>query len=143
LLALIRRRIMCFSKWAFGVAGIICLVAVSGLVAAEITKDSLETVKKNVAEKKAVLVDVREKSEWDEGHIEGSVFLPLSALKKGVTKEQLAKAFPEERILYTFCVVGKRAVAAGNILEKFGYKVRALKPGYKELVRAGFKKAKD
>jgi rhodanese-related sulfurtransferase len=111
--------------------------------AAEITKDSLEMVKKNVSAKKAVLVDVREKSEWDEGHIEGSVFLPLSALKKGVTKEQLAKILPEDRVLYTFCVVGKRAVTAGNMLEEHGYEVRALKPGYKELVKAGFKKAKD
>lgn len=116
---------------------------VSSAVAAEITKDSLETVKKNVAEKKAVLVDVREKSEWDDGHIEGSVFLPLSVLKKGVKKGQLAKTLPEDRILYTFCVVGKRAVTAGNILEEFGYEIRALKPGYKELVQAGFEKAKD
>jgi rhodanese-related sulfurtransferase len=107
------------------------------------TKDSLETVKKNVSEEKAVLVDVREKEEWDEGHIEGSIFLPLSALKKGMSKEQLAKTLPKDRILYTFCVVGKRAITAGTILEKHGYEVRALKPGYKELLRAGFKKAKD
>jgi len=134
---------MSSSKCTFGVAGLICLVAMSGLVAAEITKDSLATVKKNVAEKKAVLVDVREKSEWDEGHLAESIFLPLSALKKGVNKEQLAKRLPKDRILYTFCVVGKRAVTAGNILEKFGYEVRPLKPGYKELLRAGFKKADE
>jgi rhodanese-related sulfurtransferase len=83
----------------------------------------------------------RGESEWDKGHIEGSIFLPLSAFKKGVKKEQLAKVLPKERILYTFCVVGKRAVTAGNILEDFGYEVRALKPGYKQLVRAGFEKA--
>lgn len=132
---------MRFSMLVFGVAAFVATTAVSALFAAEITRDTLKTVKKNVAEKKAVLVDVREKSEWDEGHIEGSIFLPLSALTKGVKKEQLAKAIPEDRILYTFCVVGKRAVTAGNILEEFGYEIRALKPGYKELVRAGFKKA--
>lgn len=107
------------------------------------TKDSLETVKKNVTEEKAVLVDVREKKEWDEGHIEGSIFLPISALKKGLSTEDLAKTLPEDRILYTFCVVGKRAITAGTILEKHGYEVRALRPGYKELVRAGFKKAEE
>jgi len=125
-----------------GVMALVATGAVTTLIAAEITKDSLEAVKKNVAAKKAVLVDVREKSEWDEGHIEGSIFLPLSALRKGVKKEQLAKVLPKERILYTFCVVGKRAVTAGNILENSGYEVRALKPGYKQLVQAGFKKAK-
>jgi rhodanese-related sulfurtransferase len=112
-------------------------------VGAENTKDSLETVKKNVTEEKAALVDVREKSEWDAGHIEDSIFLPLSALKKGASKEQLAKTLPKDRILYTFCVVGKRAITAGTMLEKHGYEVRALRPGYKELVRAGFKKAND
>jgi phage shock protein E len=132
---------MRFSMIAFGVAACVAATAVAALTAAGNTKDKLKTVKNNVLEKKAVLVDVREKSEWDEGHIDGSIFLPLSALKKGVKKEQLAEAIPEDRILYTFCVVGKRAVTAGNILEDFGYEVRALKPGYKELVRAGFKKA--
>ena len=132
---------MRFSMLTFGFAGVIAIATLTGFAATENTKDSLETVKKYVAEKKAVLVDVREKSEWDDGHIEGSVFLPLSALKKGLTKEELAKALPKDRILYTFCVVGKRAITAQNILEKFEYEARALKPGYKELVKAGFKKA--
>ncbi|MEX0642782.1 MAG: rhodanese-like domain-containing protein [Pirellulales bacterium] len=115
----------------------------TALAVEENTKDSLETVKKNVGEKKAVLVDVREKKEWDEGHIDGSVFLPLSELKKGVKNEELAKRIPKDRILYTFCVVGKRAITGGTILEKYGYEVRALKPGYKEIIKAGFKKAED
>ena len=132
---------MRFSMLTFAVAGVVAIGALTGFAASGNTKDSLETVKKNVEETKAVLVDVREKSEWDDGHIEGSVFLPLSALKKGVKKEQLAKALPKDRILYTFCVVGKRAMTAENILETYGYEVRALKPGYKDLVRAGFKKA--
>jgi rhodanese-related sulfurtransferase len=132
---------MRFSMMTFAVTGVIAIGTLTGFAASQNTKDSLETVKKNIAEKKAVLVDVREKSEWGEGHIEDSIFLPLSALKKGLTKEQLAKVLPKDRILYTFCVVGKRAVTAEDILEKFGYEGRSLKPGYKELVKAGFKKA--
>jgi len=118
-------------------------VAPIGAGAAEITKDSLKTVLKNVTEEKAVLVDVREKAEWDEGHIEGAIFLPLSALKRGIDAEKLAKILPKDKILYTHCVVGKRSLTAGNILERFKYEVRPLKPGYKELLEAGFKKAKD
>jgi hypothetical protein len=34
-----------------------------------------------------------------------------------------------------------RAKQAGVILEKQGYTVRALKPGYEQLLKAGFKKA--
>jgi rhodanese-related sulfurtransferase len=110
---------------------------------AELTKDSLKTVLKNVTEEKAVLVDVREKKEWKAGHVDGAIFLPLSELKRGVSAELLAELLPDDRILYTHCVVGKRAVTAGNILEEFNYEVRPLKPGYKELIKAGFKKAED
>jgi rhodanese-related sulfurtransferase len=60
-----------------------------------------------------------------------------------LSNEDLAKTLPEDRILYTFCVVGKRAITAATVLEKQGYDVRALKPGYKELVKAGFKKAEE
>lgn len=45
---------------------------------------------------------------------------------------------PKDKIIYTHCVVGKRSVAAGNILEKLGYQVRPIKPGYRELIAAGF-----
>ena len=108
--------------------------------AAELTKDSLATVKKNVDQKKAVLVDVREKTEWNKGHVKGAIFLPLSALQEDA--KTLARRLPKDKIVYTHCVVGKRCVTAANILEKLGYKVRPIKPGYKELVEAGFKSEK-
>ncbi|HEV7225657.1 MAG TPA: rhodanese-like domain-containing protein [Pirellulales bacterium] len=111
--------------------------------AAEPTKDSLPKVRENVEKKKAVLADVREKAEWDEGHVEGAVFLPLSELKAGVDAKQLAKLLPKNKIVYTHCAVGKRALVAGDILTKLGYEVRCLKPGYDDLLEAGFKKAKD
>jgi 3-mercaptopyruvate sulfurtransferase SseA len=79
---------------------------------AELSKDSLKTVLKNVTVEKAVLVDVREKKEWDAGHVEGAIFLPLSALKKGVDAETLAKLLPKDKILcrrQTRCLGRKRA----------------------------------
>jgi phage shock protein E len=110
----------------------------------EFTKDKLEDVKKNVAAKKAVLVDVRSKEEWNKGHIEGSVFVPVTSLRKhSLDPKKLAKTLPKKKTVYTFCVVGMRAKQAGLILEKQGYKVRVLKPGYEELIKAGFKKAES
>ena len=108
----------------------------------EFCKDSLEVVKKNVAEKKAVLVDVRSQEEWNQGHIEGSVFLPVDSLRKNVDAKMLAKKLPKKKILYTFCVVGMRAKTAAKKLGPHGYTVRVLKPGYEELLEAGFKKGK-
>lgn len=111
----------------------------------EFTEDSLEIVKRNVDKEKAVLVDVRSVEEWNEGHLEGSTFLPVTSLRKhSLDPKQLAKKLPKnkKKIIYTFCVVGMRAKAAAAILQDQGYTVRALKPGYEELIEAGFKKAK-
>lgn len=132
----------------FDPAWITCAVALLSLLftlpatAAEHTKEPLSKIKENIDDGKAVLVDVREKSEWDEGHIKGAIFLPLSAVKDGVSKEELAR-LPKDKILYTHCVVGKRAVTVGNVLEQHGYKVRPVKPGYKEMIAAGFPKARE
>lgn len=112
-----------------------------GAMAAEHTQDSLPTVKKNVAEKKAVLLDVREKSEWDAGHISGAVLLPLSELRAGVPVETLVMTLPKDRIVYTHCAIGKRSLTAADLLKTHGYDVRPLKAGYKDLLNAGFEKA--
>ena len=109
----------------------------------EFTKDALEIVKQNVQKNKAVLVDVRSEQEWKQGHIEGSVFVPVTSLRKGGDAKVLAKTLPKKKILYTFCVVGMRAKAAALALEKHGYTVRALKPGYDELLEAGFEQGKQ
>jgi rhodanese-related sulfurtransferase len=109
----------------------------------EFTKDSLEIVRQNVDKGKAVLVDVRSEQEWRQGHIEGSIFLPVTSLRKGGDAKKLAAMLPKKKVLYTFCVVGMRAKTAAFALEKHGYTVRALKPGYDELLNAGFKKGKQ
>jgi rhodanese-related sulfurtransferase len=118
-------------------------ISVSLISAAEHTTDSLPAVKENIAQKKAVLVDVREEEEWDSGHVAGAVLLPLSELRAGIKPEALQKRLPPGRILYTHCVVGQRSRTAADLLRKHGYEVRALKPGYSDLLRAGFDKAKE
>ncbi|MGE3999095.1 MAG: rhodanese-like domain-containing protein [Planctomycetaceae bacterium] len=130
------------SRWRmWGPVAVSAALLVAGAIAAEPTKDTLAAVKQSVAAEKAVLMDVREKSEWDSGHLSGAVFLPLSELRNGITAESLAQRIPKDRIIYTHCAVGMRSCAAADILLKHGYDVRALKPGYKALLAAGFKKA--
>lgn len=123
------------------VATTLCCVMAASALASDLTKDSLETVKKNIADKKAVLVDVREKAEWDAGHVDGAIFLPLSQLQADKSPDAWKKQLPEGVIIYTHCVVGKRSVTAGNILEKHRDDIRPLKAGYRELIQAGFKPA--
>jgi rhodanese-related sulfurtransferase len=122
---------------------------VSGLIgfiyshvhAAELSDDPLPTVQENVATQKAVLVDVREQGEWKAGHVEGAISLPLSSIKKGGDTNAIEQQVPKDKIVYTHCVMGVRALKAAKILEKLGYNVRPLKANYEDLVKAGFKKA--
>ena len=109
--------------------------------AAEHTTDSLETVKKRVSEKKAVLVDVREEAEWKQGHIEGAKLLPLSELEDAKDAGSLKQKLPQDKIIYVHCYSGVRSLSAADILQQHGFQVRPLKPGYKQLLKAGFKKA--
>lgn len=129
-----------------------CIALVVALAAAdsarptiEFTNDTLDVVKENVAKEKAVLVDVRSVEEWNQGHLEGAIFVPVTSLeKRNLDPDKLAKTLPaksDKKILYTFCVVGMRAKKGAIVLEQQGYIVRALKPGYDDLVKAGFKRA--
>jgi rhodanese-related sulfurtransferase len=92
---------------------------------------------RSVAEQKALLVDCREPDEWKDGHVVGAVSLPLSTLEQGVPPEQLARILPKDKIVYVHCLAGGRCLAAAKILQKSGYDVRPLKPGYPDLTRAG------
>ena len=122
-----------------GLIVVSCLLSVNGAFAAEHTKDSLAVVKQKLADKSAVLVDVREQAEWDAGHLDAAILLPLSGLQKGADSSQKLK---KGQIVYTHCKAGIRSVTAGEILSKQGYDVRPLKAGYQDLLNAGFAPAK-
>jgi rhodanese-related sulfurtransferase len=117
------------------------VAAAAGTASAQHTQDSLDAVKAAVAEQKAVLVDVREADEWQQGHVAGARLVPLSVLERGVTPDQLARAIPKGTIIYTYCLVGGRSVASARFFRAQGYDVRPLKQGYPELVRFGFPSA--
>lgn len=104
----------------------------------EFTTDSLAEVAENVATKAAVLVDVRSEEEWNEGHVRGAVFLPVTTLCDGCDAATLANLLPAGSIVYTYCRVGQRAKVAAFVLQKHGYTVRALQPGFDDMVEAGF-----
>ncbi len=65
----------------------------------------------------ALLVDVREKDEWNDFHIKGSYNLPLSELETGTVPK-----FPSDQELILICKAGVRANRAKEILMKMNYK---------------------
>jgi len=109
--------------------------------AADHTKDSVATVQKNLADKKAVLLDVRELKEWEEGHLKDAQLAPLSKLEAGSDVKEFAKNLRKDTIIYCHCRAGSRALMAAELLQKAGYDARPLKQGYEDLLRAGLPKA--
>jgi rhodanese-related sulfurtransferase len=101
------------------------------------TKDSVETVRSNLELKKAILLDVREQDEWDEGRLKPARLVPLSKIQEGLKPD----AFPKDKIIYLHCRSGRRSLIAQELLKKEGYDARSLKPGYEDLLKAGFEKA--
>jgi phage shock protein E len=127
----------------FSLIGAVLLFAVATTaktLAAEHTKDSLSEVKKAVESEKAVLIDVREIDEWNDGHLKLAKHLALSDLQKGVPADKLKTLLPKDKVVYLHCGSGRRCLKAADLLKAAGFETRALKPGYKELVGAGLEK---
>lgn len=118
-------------------AAVLALVGVAA--AAEHTKDTPADVKKAVAEKKAVLVDVREEDEWNDGHLKAALSFPLSKLKDAKAAD-VPKGIAKDQPVYLHCASGKRCLKAADKLKELGYDARPLKQGYADLVKAGFSK---
>jgi rhodanese-related sulfurtransferase len=104
----------------------------------EVTLD--EAQRRLAANSKAVLMDVREDVEWQNGHATQAVHLG-----KGVFERDIEQLFPNpgaEIIMY--CGGGYRSVLTCDVAQRMGYKnVSSLKGGYKALVTAGWPTAKQ
>ncbi len=82
-----------------------------------------------------VLVDVRERDEWDGGHLPGAVHLG-----KGVIERDVEAAIPDadaEIVLY--CGGGFRSALAADALRQMGYTdVTSMDGGWKAWTGAGY-----
>src|SRR3989440_11219024 len=65
-----------------------------------------------------VLVDVREKHEWNEGHIPAALHVP-----RGFLELQIEEAVPDKsKTVVLYCAGGVRSLMAGTTLQQMGYK---------------------
>ena len=103
------------------------------------TTDPIDQVKTSVAAGKAVIVDVREQAEWDNGHLKAASLVPLSELSKDGAV--IPATLPKDKPIYLHCRSGARSLKAAEILKAKGYDVRPLQAGYGQLVKDGFEKA--
>lgn len=81
-----------------------------------------------------VLVDVREKYEWNEGHIPGAVHVP-----RGFLELQIEEAVPDKsKTVLLYCAGGVRSLMAGKTLQDMGYENSiSMSGGYGQWKAAG------
>ncbi|WP_308639814.1 DsrE/DsrF/DrsH-like family protein [Paenibacillus silvisoli] len=71
------------------------------------------------------LVDVRSEIEHNNGHIPGSLLIPVDELRSRLSE------LDDSKEIWVYCQVGLRGYTASRILQQKGYKVRNLTGGYK------------
>lgn len=82
----------------------------------------------------AVIVDVREKDEWDEGHIPDAIHM-----SRGTIELDIEEKVPDTNaMIVCHCGGGGRSALAAESLQKMGYKnVRSMAGGFKTWKAAG------
>ena len=72
-----------------------------------------------------IVLDVRTEDEFNNGHLEGAVNIPIDSLRARVSELDKSKEILE------YCQIGLRGYVASRILTQKGYKVKNIDGGYK------------
>ena len=90
----------------------------------------------DAGEREPVVVDVREREEWEEGHIPGAVHIP-----RGFLESRIEAAAPDRsQPVIVYCAGGSRSAFAAKTLEELGYEnVASLAGGFTDWKRNGFR----
>jgi phage shock protein E len=67
---------------------------------------------------KPLIIDVRTEAEWNEGHLEGAMLVPVEVIGEKI--ETVAK--DKSMRIYVYCRSGRRSQIAKETLEKLYYK---------------------
>lgn len=98
----------------------LCLLVLAGCgqqTDAAYRQISQEEAKEMMDAGDAVVLDVREQSEYDEGHIPGAVLLPVGSID-----EDTAAVIPEKSAtVLVYCRSGNRSKTAAAALAELGY----------------------
>ncbi|HZA55630.1 MAG TPA: molybdopterin-synthase adenylyltransferase MoeB [Candidatus Udaeobacter sp.] len=90
--------------------------------------------------KPTVILDVREKDEWREGHLDGAVSLPRGFLEIKVESTLPDKDTP----VIAYCAGGVRSLLAAKMMREMGYQnVSSMAGGYAAWKNAGYKWVQD
>jgi NADPH-dependent 2,4-dienoyl-CoA reductase/sulfur reductase-like enzyme/rhodanese-related sulfurtransferase len=80
-----------------------------------------------------ILLDVRTVSEFEKGHIEGALNIPVDSLRERIGE------LDKDKEIIEYCQVGLRGYIAARILNQNGFKVKNMTGGFKSASTLNFK----
>ncbi|KXZ39499.1 NADPH-dependent 2,4-dienoyl-CoA reductase, sulfur reductase [Alkalithermobacter thermoalcaliphilus JW-YL-7 = DSM 7308] len=103
-------------------------VNIAGFTAANILKGDMKIIHvdelKGINKDEYFIIDVRTDVEFEAGHLEGAVNIPVDELRKSINK------IPKDKKIIVYCKVGLRGYIAYRILTQKTYDVYNLSGGY-------------
>lgn len=84
-----------------------------------------EEIDRYVGNSTAIIIDLRTKNEYEQGHIKGAVNMSVESLDRNIY------LIPHNKIIVVYCSRGGRSVMAARVLSKYGYKVKNVIGGIK------------
>jgi NADPH-dependent 2,4-dienoyl-CoA reductase/sulfur reductase-like enzyme/rhodanese-related sulfurtransferase len=101
-------------------------VNIAGMIAANVLRGDAPIVHWDKLNKAPVfMLDVRDPSEYRQGHIEGAVNIPLDELRDRMGE------VPKDQEVWVYCYVGQRSYYASRALSQYGYDIKNLSGGFK------------
>jgi phage shock protein E len=84
-------------------------------------------------QKGALFLDVRTQQEWDQGHIAGSILIPLDVLQSRMNE------LPKDKDIVVVCLSGARSKEGTTLLRQAGFtRVTCMSGGIRAWVAAGY-----
>jgi len=100
-------------------------VNLAGMIAANVLRGDVDVVHwENFDNKQVFMLDVRDPVELKKGSVEGAVNIPLNDLRQRMAE------VPNDREVWSYCLVGQRSYYAARMLSQNGYDVKSLSGGY-------------
>lgn len=106
----------------------------------QINEISPQDAREAVASGEAIMIDVREESDWREGHAQGAKHLSRAIIELEIEEEIPDTSQP----IICYCGGGSRSALVTESLQKMGYtNVRSMRGGFRDWKAAGFSRARE
>lgn len=101
-------------------------VNIAGMIAANVLRGDAPVVHwEELDQDRVFMLDVRDPSEYKEGHIDGAVNIPLNDLRQRMGE------VPKDQEIWAYCFIGQRSYYAARALSQYDYNIKNISGGYK------------